>query len=176
MIVFRHCDPSFPFLWEDASQPPARWHGVADGPAQYLSDTPDGAWAEFLRHEEIKDPADLATVRRAIWAVDLPDEPALLPALPEPTLIGGTATYPACQAEARRLRALGAKRIVAPSAALVAGGAAGQRVDGGLRSATPRDGKVLVLFGRRPDLTGWAAAIEARPPDDVLLRVRHFKP
>jgi hypothetical protein len=54
MIVFRHADPSLPFLWEDVGQPPARWHGDGDGPVQYFTDTPDGAWAEFLRHEEIK--------------------------------------------------------------------------------------------------------------------------
>jgi hypothetical protein len=174
MIVFRHADASFPFLWEDASQPSARWHGDGDGPAQYFADTPDGAWAEFLRHEEIKDPADLATVRRAIWAVDLPDEPAERPDLPATTLLGGTATYPDCQAEAQRLRGLGAKRLVVPSAALSAGRAGGHRVDGGLRPGTPRDGKVIVLFGRRPDLAGWAAAIEGRPRDDLLPQVRHF--
>ncbi len=174
MIVFRHADPSFPFLWEDTSQPPARWHDVGDGPVQYFSDTPDGAWAEFLRHEEIKDPADLPTVRRAIWAVELPDGPAEYPSLPSSILLGGTTTYSACQGEARRLRGLGANRLEAPSAALLAGGAAGHRVDGGLRPATPRDGKVIVLFGRRPDLTGWAAASEGRPRHDLLPHVRHF--
>ena len=74
MIVFRHADPRLPFLWEDARQPPGRWHGGGEGPAHYFSDTPDGAWAELLRHEEIRDPADLATLRRAIWAVEIPDE------------------------------------------------------------------------------------------------------
>ena len=174
MMVFRHADPSFPFMWEDASQPPARWHRDGDGPVQYFTDTPDGAWAEFLRHEEIKDPLDLATVRRAIWAVELPDEPDEHPRLPESTLQGGTPTYPDCQAEARRLRGLGTRRLVAPSAALSTGGAGGHRVDGGLRRATPRDGKVIVLFGRRSDLAGWAAASEGRPRDDLLPRVRHF--
>jgi len=174
MIVFRHADPSFPFLWEDASQPPARWHGVGEGPVQYFTDTPDGAWAEFLRHEEIKDPGDLATVRRAIWAVELPDGPADQPSLPDRTLLGGTTTYAECQAEARRLRGLGANRLAAPSAALSAGGAGGHRVDGGLRPAPPRDGKVIVLFGRRPDLAGWTATSEGRPRDDILPRVRHF--
>jgi len=174
MIVFRHSDPSFPFLWEDTSQPPARWHGAGDGPAQYFADTPDGAWAEFLRHEEIKDPADLATVRRAIWAVELPDGPAVNPSLPESTLLGGVTTYPECRAEALRLRGLGANRLEARSAALLAGGASGHRVDGGLRPGAPRDGKVIVLFGLRPDLSGWAAASEGRPREDLLLQVRHF--
>jgi hypothetical protein len=34
-------------------QPPMRWHGPGEGPVQYLSDTPTGAWAELLRHEEV---------------------------------------------------------------------------------------------------------------------------
>lgn len=50
MIVFRHADPRFPFLWEIAEQSAARWHGDHEGPAHYFADTPDGAWAEFLRH------------------------------------------------------------------------------------------------------------------------------
>jgi hypothetical protein len=174
MMLFRHADPGLPFLWEDADQPPARWHGAGEGPLQYFADTPDGAWAEFLRHEEIRDARDLATIRRAIWAVEVPDEGGAEPDLPERTLLGGISTYPACQAEARRLRGLGATRLVAPSAALLAGGAAGHRVEGGLLSAPPRDGKVIALFGRRPDLTGWAATAEGRPRDDLLPRVRHY--
>lgn len=175
MIVFRHVDPRFPFLWEAFAQPAARWHGEGEGPVQYLANTPDGAWAEFLRHEEIKTPDELAMVRRAVWAVEVPDEPTVKPELPERTLVGGTASYPECQAEARRLRALGAERMVAPSAALLPGGAAGHHVDGGLRPGAPRDGQVIVLFGRRADLTGWAAAAEGRPRADLLPRVRHFQ-
>jgi hypothetical protein len=49
-------------LWEAASQPAARWHADGEGPAQYLADTPVGAWAEFLRHEGITDEADLSGV------------------------------------------------------------------------------------------------------------------
>ena len=64
MILFRHADPRFPFLWETASQPAGRWHAPGEGPVHYLADTPDGAWAEFLRHEEIRDPEDLAGIRR----------------------------------------------------------------------------------------------------------------
>jgi hypothetical protein len=53
MIVYRHADPRFLFLWESAAQPSARWHGLDDEPVQYFADTPDGAWAEFLRREGI---------------------------------------------------------------------------------------------------------------------------
>lgn len=174
MIGFRHCDPRVPFLWEGSSQPEARWNGAGDGPVHYFADTPDGAWAEFVRHEEIKDLADLPTIRRAIWAVDLGDEPSEEPSLPIDVVTGGRATHAACQAEARRLRGLGVKRLSALSAALLPGRAGGRRVDGGFRPGPPRDGKVIVLFGLRPDLVGWAAADEGRPRDDVLSRVRHY--
>ena len=175
MIWFRHADPNFPFLWEGSDQPAARWHADREGPAHYFADTSDGAWAEFVRHEEIKDPDDLAGVQRAIWAVEVPDEPAESVALPEATLLGDHTSYAACQTEAKRLRdAEGVRRIVVPSAALLPGGAAGHLVNGGLHPAPPRDGTVTVLFGLRPDLVGWAAVHEGRPRADLLAKVRHF--
>lgn len=174
MIAFRHTDPRFPFLWEDNSQPTARWNGPGEGPVQYLCDTPDGAWAEFLRHEEIRDPEDLPTIRRALWAIEVADAPAAAPELTMRTLVGGRRTYPACQAEARRLRVLGLTHLEAPSAALRPGGASGQRVDGGLRPGAPRNGKVIVLFGRRPDLVGWLAATAGHPDPRLLPVIRHF--
>ena len=72
MIGYRHCDRRFPFLWSDSSQPPARWHSLGEGPANYFADTPVGAWAEFIRHEGITEEADLASVDRSLWAVEIP--------------------------------------------------------------------------------------------------------
>jgi RES domain len=174
VIVFRHADPRFPFLWEDSSQPPARWHGEGEGPVHYFADTPYGAWAELLRHEEIRAEEDLAGVRRALWAVELPDLPVDVPALPKEALTGDPDTYPACREEARRLRRAGSMALRAPSAALLPGGARGWRVEGGLREAPPRDGEVYALFGRRPDLVGWAAVTEGAPPAHLLPRIRHW--
>jgi hypothetical protein len=174
MMVFRQADARYPFLWESADQPAGRWHASGDGPAHYFSDTPDGAWAEFLRHEEITDPADLATVRRRMWAVEIPDEPAEAVRLPHEVATGGADTHPRCQAEAARLRAAGARRLVAPSAALATGGAAGTIVRDGPRPGAPRDGIVIVLFGSPDRLVGWTAGEAARPLDDLLARVRHF--
>ncbi len=174
MILFRHADPRFPFLWEGAGQPPGRWHAGGEGPVHYLADTPVGAWAEFLRHEEITDAEDVATIRRAIYAVEVDDVPATTPRLPRRTLQGGLDTYPACQAEAARARGRGARGLRAPSAALLPGGATGQRVDSGIRTGPARDGEVVVLFGPRPDAVGWPAAVEARPPAWLLDRVRHL--
>lgn len=45
----------------------------------YLCDTPDGAWAEFLRHEELRDPQDLPTVRRTLWVIDIGEIPLQAP-------------------------------------------------------------------------------------------------
>ena len=174
MIGFRHADARFPFLWESDAQPAARWHGAGEGPAQYLAETPDGACAEFLRHEEITDQADLAGVTRTLWAVEVPDPPRARPALRDEACMGGRATYPACQAEARRLRRHGARGLVAPSAALEAGTPSGLRTEDGLRPGPPCPERVLVLFGRHPDLVGWAACVEGRPRADLLRRVRPF--
>jgi hypothetical protein len=175
MIVFRQADPRYPFLWSDASQPPARWHGEGEGPAHYFADTPDGAWAELLRHEEISTEEDAATLRRALWAVDVGDPPLKAVSLKANVLTGGRDTYWACQAHARRLRARGASRLVAPSAALVQGGAAGREIDQGReRAGAARDGRVIVFFGRPERLVGWKAVERGAPPADLLPRVRHF--
>lgn len=174
MIVFRHADPRLPFLWEDDRQPAGRWHGEGEGPAHYFADTPDGAWAEFLRHEEIHDPADLATIRRALWSIEVPEESAETATLAHAIQTGGRGTYHTCRAEARRLRARGATRLEAPSAALLPGGASGHRVEGGLKPGPSRDGITIVLFGERPSLVGWRAVERGAPPPDVLRRVRHF--
>jgi hypothetical protein len=175
MIVYRHADPRFPFLWESADQPSARWHGAGEGPVQYFADTLDGAWAEFIRHEGIMEESELVNVRRALWAVELPDDLAAeSPSLPQPVLAGGVSTYEQCQRQARRLREKGVTVLRAPSAALLPGGARGWKVDGGLQPAWERDGTVLAVFGPRPDFIGWMAALAARPRSDLLGRVRHL--
>ena len=89
MIAFRQVDGRYPFLWEDAGQPAGRWHADGDGPAHYFADTPDGAWAEFLRHEEITDPEDLVTIRRQMWAVEIGDARAVRVRLPHDVVTGG---------------------------------------------------------------------------------------
>ncbi len=177
MIAYRHVDPRYPLLWESADQPPARWHGPGEGPASYFADTPHGAWAEFLRHEGITEPVDLQGIRRSLWAVDIPDDQvdgAARPILPARTATGGLDTYPACQAAARRLRRRQAtlSALVAPSAALLPGAAAGWYVDEGLREGPPRDGVVVVLYGRQPELVGWSAVHLGRPDPRLLALVR----
>jgi hypothetical protein len=171
-MVFRHADPRFPFLWETAGQPAARWHESGEGPVHYFSETPDGAWAEFLRHEEIVDPADLAGIDRSLWSIELAHAPRSRPRLEVATLTGGTSTYPACQREAHRIRSLGGRGLAAPSAAIESPSSSGFRADGGLQRGPFRVERVFVLFGPRPDLVGWAACQVGRPRADLLPRVR----
>ena len=173
-LGFRHCDPRFPFLWISSAQPAARWHASGEGPANYFADTPLGAWAEFLRHEEIRDENDLAGVRRSLWAVHLPDEGYSQPQLPQKALRGDTDSYPRCQREARRLRESGAACIEAPSAALKPGAGRGWVASGTVgESEEALDGRVWVLFGPQR-LTGWPAVEAGSPPPRVLARVNHF--
>jgi hypothetical protein len=176
VIAYRHTPPGVPFLWESSVQPPARWHGAGEGPAQYFATTPDAAWAEFVRHEEITDPADLVGVERALWAVDVPDAAVALPrpTLDDALLRGGLDTYAACQAEARRLRDAGAEGLRAPSAALDRG-PSGYRVDGGLVDGPEAAAEVLVVFGRRPDYVGWLACAVGRPAAALVPKVRPLR-
>lgn len=164
MNLYRHTDPNTPFLWEGDDQPAARWHAAGDGPVQYFATTADGAWAEFLRHEEIHDVNDLRGLRRrAMWIVEH-DEPALaVPDLPDATLAGGLETYAACQREARRLRQMGASGLEAPSAAMEPGRARSYRVDDGPKVAF-EDTRVIVLFGARPGLRAQLCAVGGPSP------------
>jgi hypothetical protein len=174
MIVFRNTDVDVPFLWETTAQPPARWHGLGEGPAQYFSSTPEAAWAEFLRRQEIRDPADLAGIERVLWAVDIAEtEPVSEPDLPRATLMG--TSYRACQAAAARLRTAGATRIAAPSAAVDPGRLSGWRVEAGLRRGARRTESTIVLLGSRPNLIGWRACAPGAPGTEVLTRVRYRK-
>ena len=56
-----------------------------------------------------------------------------------------------------------------------ASAALGWRVDGDLQPGPDRDGEVFALFGRRPDVIGWAATVDGRPNPDLLPKVRHFQ-
>src|SRR4029450_9712579 len=75
MIVFRQVDARYPFLWDDDRQRAGPW-------------PPDGAWAEFLRHEEITDLQDLPTIRRQMWAVEIGEPPVQHVDLPRSVLTG----------------------------------------------------------------------------------------
>jgi hypothetical protein len=173
VIVFRNTDVDVPFFWEDDAQPPGRWNGAGDGPAQYTSSTASAAWAEFLRHDGITDLDDVAGIERAMWAIEIADdEPTATPSLAPATAAGGAATYGDCRAEARRLRARGATRLRAASAATLSGSASGWRTDASLVPGPELEEQTIVLFGPRPTLVGWIAGSPARPEPELLARVR----
>jgi RES domain len=175
ITLYRQCDSRFAFLWASARQPEGRWHAPGDGPVEYLASSPDGAWAELLRHEEIHEIDDLGGIRRALWAVELAEVPEARPNLDDATVHGDQDSYPACQVEAERIRDGGYEGLVAPSAALrgsvarprTATGAA--NVPAGERAAT-----VVVLFGPRPDLVGWLVVDSGAPPSHMPAHVRYF--
>ena len=172
MIAFRHTDQRFPFLRESASPQAGRWNSPGEL-THYFCDTPDGAWAEFLRHEEITDPEDLVHIRRAIWAVDIGDAPSDEVIPQDVDLFGGRDSWSACQrlATERRKHASG---LVAPAAALLPGTANGWRVENGETPGPIRSGKTIALFGPRPDLVGWEVARDGRPSPRLLERVRYL--
>jgi hypothetical protein len=173
--AYRQTDTRVGFFWAlGMRQPAGRWHDD-EGPTQYLSDTPDGAWAEFLRHEEIREAEDLQGVCRDLWAIEVTDPPHESPDLPDETTTGPPHTYPACRSEARRLRGAGASGLRAPSAALRGGVAFPHRSVGpGLEVGPARAAHTLVLFGEHPDLDGWRLAAGAAPPASLLATVHHL--
>lgn len=174
MILYRNCNPRLPFLWDFPNTEEGRWNSNGQGPTQYLADTPNGAWAEYLRAQGIVTEAQLKGVDRSLWVIILKDEGCATPALPNETLQGDRHTYPDCQAEATRLRDKGATALRAPSAALLGGAARGwQVVNGGLQPGEDADGEVYVLFGVRPQATGWRIVDNGRPPAELLPFVRH---
>jgi RES domain len=175
---FRNADARFPFLRDDVEQRAARWHSDGDGPVQYLADTPDGAWAEFLRHEGIVDETDLAGINRDLWAVEVELDDELIgdPQLPLEALRGDRSTYETCQHEAARLRSLGVTGLIVPTAGLRDDAAGGQGcVDGSLQErASRRDGRTMVLFGVRPTRLGWRCCHRGRPDARVIDLVRRI--
>ena len=175
MIAFRQTDPRFPFLWESPTQPSARWHEADDGPVQYFSDTPEAAWAEFLRHEEIVDPGDVRGVRRAMWVASIERERLETPAVADRVARGGPSSYASCRRAAKELRRRGATGLIAPSAAIQRGHTVRFRVDGGLLREARDDAVTIALFGARPSLVGYLASPHAQPAPDLVASVRQLR-
>jgi hypothetical protein len=175
ITLYRQCDSRFAFLWASERQPEGRWHAPDNGPVQYLANSPDGAWAELLRHEGILEIDDLGGITRALWAVELAEVPEARPSLDDATSRGDQASYAACQVEAERIREGGNEGLVAPSAALRGGDPTPWRAVGEANiAAGERSATVVVLFGPRPDLEGWLMVDRGAPPSHVMAHVRHF--
>jgi RES domain-containing protein len=121
---FRYANYDTPF-WSRPNTRPGRWHLPEDGPTQYLSMSPEGAWAELIRFEQLQTEWDVAQVRTKIWVADLnvahlvdysTFEKAHAAGFDPEALVDED--YRRCQDEGARLRSLGYLGVVAPSAAL----------------------------------------------------------
>lgn len=171
LACFRYSTYDTP-LWARPNSRPARWHAGGDGATQYLSVEPAGAWAELARAESLRDEGDLGLVRMQIWVVRVTQAGVVdyrdfalseRAGFPPDALVDDD--HSRCRAEGRRLRDLGYRGVLAPSAALA-------------------DTLNLALFGPRV-ASGWwrepalASSVPAAvvavgaPPAGLAARVRH---
>lgn len=171
-LAFRQTDYDVPF-WARSNSQPGRWNKAGDAPTQYWSLHPDGAWAEFVRQEELTDPAAILALHRPIWVCRISLAPLVdLREDEERVRYGVTAgelvssDWTACQRLGRRLRADGAPGVLAPSAALA-----------GHDNLTIFGPRRAIALHRRPVLHSTVpAAVVARgaPEPGLVERVRQW--
>jgi RES domain-containing protein len=157
-------------FWVRANTRPGRWHVVGDPPTQYWSLTPAGAWAELIRCEGLTTEAELNDIRIAIWVCRLSSMG--LADLHTPEIRDHynlrlsdltTDTWAACQQAGSKIRADGARGILAPSAGLP--NAVNLTLFGPRRT---------IAFDRKPALASAvpsAIAAIGRPPKGLVDRV-----
>lgn len=165
-LGFRVCDRRYPFLWQSPGQQAGRWNRVGDQPVHYLANTPTVAWAEWIRHQEIEDPADLEGVAAALWAVLIPDhwsDQDLQPVNLSTELVLSTTpeAEDARLALVTQLKAHGAQGLLAPTAAL-------HQSD----TALLIPAHVILLWCAVEQLPGWCCVREGRPGSELLPLVR----
>lgn len=171
-VAFRWSDYDVP-LWTRPNSNALRWNRARQDATQYVSLSPEGSWAELIRAERLLSSDDLRLVSMPLWVLKIHEtnladystfEKADDAGFPAEALV--SEDYERCQIEATRLRGLGFRGVLAPSAAL--------------------PGAVnLTLFGRRlavpwdyPETALMASFIPAkqlavgRPPDELLPLVR----
>lgn len=171
-VAYRWTDYDTP-LWSRPNSTAQRWNRTREAPTQYLSLSPEGAWAELIRTEDLTSVAQVRLVSMPLWALHVREthvadyatfEKAEAAGFPSDALVNED--HERCRAEGTRLREHGFRGVLAPSAAL--------------------PGAVnLTLFGARLAVE-WdceedrrlAAFLPVRqlavghPPDDLLPRVR----
>lgn len=168
---FRYSSYDVPF-WVRANTTDERWHRIGDGATQYLSATPDGAWAELIRNENLRSENDLLLVAMPLWqarieqarVADYRDfETAELAGFDPESLIDDDQGE--CQAEGGRLRAAGFAGVLYPSAALPG--------ETNLALFGPR---ILLPWGSSRRLASGIPGAQltvGAPPKELLPRVRH---
>jgi hypothetical protein len=123
-VAFRWADYDTP-LWARDNRTAGRWNTPGDGPTQYGCLDPSGPWAELLRHEGLRDEAELDLLRAALWVARWSVGPlADLATFAEAEAWGVDPRvlveddHRACRRLARELRGRGFAGVLAPSAAL----------------------------------------------------------
>ena len=168
---FRYSSYDVP-LWVRPNTTDERWHVAGDGPTQYLSETPDGAWAELIRNENLRSEADLSLVAMPLWQLQIEQsrvadyrdfETAEQAGFKPESLIDDD--QDACRLEGRRLKEAGFAGVLYPSAALPG--------EQNLALFGPR---ILLPWGAprllASGIPGMRLTVGA-PPKDLLPRVRH---
>lgn len=128
-IWYRHVSPDWPPLVHSAGEPhpsqeSGRWHRKGEAYAQYLSESPPGAWAELIRQQSIRSVDFAEEQRRNLWLVYV-DEHSVADlstfdawescGLSPSTAVG---VHADAQKVADDLRAAGYRGVLSPSAAL----------------------------------------------------------
>ena len=183
-LGFRVCDRRHPFLWSGPGQAAGRWNRSGDQPVHYLACTPTVAWAEWIRHQEITDPGDLAGVAAALWAVLIPQEwgKKELDSVAlhfDQVLDTSPAAQEARLALVEHLKKQGAQGLLAPTAALHHSDKVLPAVRVSNGSEQPEllamPAQVILLWCEARLLPGWCCVPEGRPGAELLPLVRRGK-
>lgn len=171
LVGFRYSSYDVPF-WVRPNTHAQRWNASLEAPTQYWSLTPDGAWAEHIRFNDIRTEAELDEVRVPIWACRLPSiglldlrDPGVRERYGLKHSDLTAAEWSPCQLAATAMRAHGVRGILSPSPVLA-----------DATNVTLFGPRRAIAFETRPALASAVpAAIVAigRPPRRLVDRVIH---
>lgn len=123
-VLIRYSNYDTPF-WVRENTKAGRWHMPGDGPTQYLSFTTDGAWADLIRAENLRNEEVVRLVHMPLWQARIDQsnivdystfELAESSGFPADALVDDD--HGRCRAEGKSLRDDGYAGVIAPSAAL----------------------------------------------------------
>lgn len=123
-VVYRATTYDVP-LWVSPNRRAGRWNRAGADSTQYFCLDPEAPFAEMLRDEDLRTEHDAATFRTVLWQLRV-DEGAVVD---YGTFDGAEAAgfdpaalvdddHERCQIEAQRLKSLGVRGLLSPSAAL----------------------------------------------------------
>lgn len=176
VIAFRWTDYDVPF-WARENSRDGRWNYADQGITQYWSLTPEAAWAELVRAEDLRTEEDLDEVRMPIWIARIPSLGLVDLRTPDGRGKYGISAdaltdsdWTPCQEVAADLRKRGSRGVMTPSAAL-----------SGHASLTLFGPRRAINWASRPALASTVPAARVatgRPPPeaDLLTRVRRREP